>query len=286
MLPDPGARSTERAAIRERMLPLLRVPTMDFLLECIGFPPTTDLAALAERIRREGETVALRGPGGEHLRVPLAGGLEVRLDREPGAAHDSIWPYYEVPRRLRVAVESLQGVPDSPYDVLLRGRANPPLPEDPWREANGDEYPFATYLCDARRLPRGLARGHVLAVSVSGFALDVTYVGPNEGVRNPYLGGEPGGATLLPLAGSDQPGGCMELSLVVRGIRHLENPLTGEPITLVETDAPGRPLDLFLSRWQLAASGLEAPRAGWRVEGAFLFTGRASGGLPARPARA
>jgi len=255
---------------------------MDFLLECIGFPPSTDLTSLAARVRREGEPVALRGPKGEHLRLSLSGGLEVRLDREEGSEHDSLWPYYESPRRLRVALEDLRTVPDSPFDVLLTGRANPPLPEDPWREGTGDEYALVTYLCDARRLPRNLPRGHVLAVSLAGFALDVSYVGPNLGPQSRYLRDEPGGSTLLPLLGSDQPGGCMELSLVVRAIHHLENPVTREPIERIEADAPGRPLDLFLSRWQLEAHGLEAPRPGGRIEGAFLLQGRIAGGLPVR----
>ena len=48
---------------------------------------------------------------------------------------------------------------------------------------------------------------------------------------------------------------------------------------LIEVDAPGRPLDLFVSRWQLEAHELPPPRPGWRIEGAFLFTGRVSGGL-------
>jgi hypothetical protein len=258
---------------------------MDFLLECIGFPPRTDLAVLAQRIRREGEPVALRGPRGEHLRVPFPGGLEVRLDREEGDEHDSLWPYFESPRRLRVAVESLRAVPDSPFDVLLRGRANPPLVDEPWREASGDEYPLAAFLCDARVLPKALPHGHVLAVSLAGFALDVTYVGPDGGVRERALGDEPGSTLLLPLEGSGQPGGCMELSLLVRAIHHLENPFTREPIERIEADAPGRPMDLFLSRWQLEAHGLGTPRPGWRIEGAFLLNGRISGGLPKRRSR-
>lgn len=258
---------------------------MDFLLECVGFPPSTEIEPLAEHIRRRGEPVALRGPGGEHLRMPVVGGLEVRLDREEGAAHDSLWPYFESSRRLRVAVQSLHAVPDSPFDRLLQGRANPHLPEDPLGEVSGDDYPLSAYLCDARRLPRRLPRGHVLAVSLAGFALDVTYVGPNVGVRNRYLLEDPGGSVLLPLEGSEQPGGCMELSLLVRAIHHLVNPMTHEPIAWVEADAPGRPLDLFLSRWQLEAHGLPAPRPGWRIEGAFLFNGRIAGGLPKRAPR-
>lgn len=255
---------------------------MDFLLECIGFPPSTEIASLAERVRRQGEPVALRGPRGEHLRLPFGGGLEVRLDREVDAEHDSLWPCYESARRLRVAVEGLAAVPDSPFDVLLHGRANPRLPDDPFGETSGDDYPLATYLWDARRLPPTLPRGHVLAVSLAAFALDVSHVGPDEGVQSRYLREDPRGSALLPLEGADQPGGCMELSLVVRAIHHLENPLTKERIERVEAEAPGRPLDLFLSRWQLEAHGMPAPRPGWRIEGAFLFIGRVAGGLPAR----
>lgn len=255
---------------------------MDFLLECIGFPPSTEIASLAERVRRQGEPVALRGPRGEHLRLPFGGGLEVRLDREVDAEHDSLWPCYESARRLRVAVEGLAAVPDSPFDVLLHGRANPRLPDDPLGETSGDDYPLATYLWDARRLPPTLPHGHVLAVSLAAFALDVSHVGPDEGVQSRYLREDPRGSSLLPLEGADQPGGCMELSLVVRAIHHLENPLTKERIERVEAEAPGRPLDLFLSRWQLEAHGMPAPRPGWRIEGAFLFIGRVAGGLPAR----
>jgi len=258
---------------------LLRV---DFLLECIGFPPAYDLPGLARRITAEGEKTAWRGPSGIHLRYPLGGGLEVRLDREDGQEHWTLWPYFDVKHRLRVAVQNMLRLPDSPFDVLLHGIANPPLPDDPWNEVSGMDYPLATYLTDARRLPSRLERGHVLAVSVSGFALDIDYVGPNEGVRSPYVLEEPNGALLLPAQGKDRPGGCMELSLRVRSVRRIENPLSGELVDVLEVDAPGRPLDLFVSRWQLEADGHPAPRPGWRVEGAFLFTGRLSGGLTGR----
>jgi hypothetical protein len=257
---------------------------MDFLLECIGFPPDTNLVELAARLRREGERVALRGPDGEHLRIPIAGGLEVRLDREEDQEHDTIWPYCEVERRLRVAVDRVVAVPDSPCDVLLHGRANPPVPDDPWREITGPDYALATWLTDARRLPR-LSRGHVLAVSVAGFALDVAHVGPDEGLGDPVLAEDPEGSPLLPLADADDPGGCMNLSLVVIERRHVVNPLTSEPILHVVVDAPGRALDLFLSRWQLTAGGQPEPQVGWRVEGVFLFTGRASGGFVPRVPR-
>jgi hypothetical protein len=257
---------------------------VDFLLECIGFPPSTDLAALAQRIRREGERVTLRGPSGEHLRIPFPGRLEVRLDREPDQEHDSLLPHFESDHRLRVGLERLERVPDSPCDALLHGRANPPVPDDPWRELVAEEYALATYLWDARQVPRDLARGHVLALRLAGFALDVTHVGPS-GTTGTLVFDEHAPA-LRPLEGADAPGGCMELALPVRAIHHLENPLTKERIEQVEVDAPGRPLDLFLSRWQLEAHGLQAPRPGWILEGTFLFTGRIAGGLPRRPSRA
>ena len=60
--------------------------------------------------------------------------------------------------------------------------------------------------------------------------------------------------------------------------------MTGEAVEMVVCAAPERPLVLFLSRWQLERDGLPAPRAGWRIEGTFLISGRLSGGLqPARP---
>lgn len=260
---------------------------VDFLLECIGFPPTQDLDELKRRILERGDTVAWRGPLGVHLRYPLAPEIEVRLDGEEGEELWTLWPHHESRRRLRVALQTTEPLPDSPYDLLLSGTANPPLPPGVANDREEDvglDYPIVTYLSDARRLPKDLPRGHVLAISVSGFALDVTYVGPNEGVRDPYVLEEPSGAHLLPVSGDGSPGGCMELSLRIRQTSRYVNPLSGETFLLLEADAPGRPLDLFVSRWQLEADGHGLPRPGWRIEGAFLFTGRVSGGLP-RPNR-
>ena len=262
---------------------------MDFLLECIGFPPGYDLDALAGEIEARGEAVPLRGAG-LHLRYPFGssytsggrtgGHLEVRLDRDDGEDAASIWPHFESQRRLRVAVQTIVRTPEAPFDALLHGLANPPIPDDPWNELAGEDYPLCAWLSNARLLPPSLPPSHVLAVSVAAFALDVSYLGPNEGVRDPYILEEPCGAQLLPLEGSEAPRGCMELSLRIRKLRHLENPLTHEPVIALEADAPGRPLDLFLSRWQLAAAGYEDPRPGWRIEGAFLVTGRVAGGIP------
>jgi hypothetical protein len=259
---------------------------MDFLLECIGFPPGFDLEQLARLVRERGEPVAWRGPHGLHLRLPFPGGLEVRLDCERGQQLATLWPHFEVRQRLRVAVQSITPLPDSPYDVILSGMANPPPP--PLRgepELSGDDYPLTTYLSDARRVPHHLPRGHVIAVSVAGFALDVSYLGPNEGVRDPYILEEPCGARLLPVEAPEHPLGCMEVSLRIRRVRRLVNPVTGARVEVLETDTPGRPIEVFVSPWQLEAEGLDTPRPGWRIEGSFLFTGRVSGGLPAPSSR-
>ena len=68
-------------------------------------------------------------------------------------------------------------------------------------------------------------------------------------------------------------------------LRHLRNPVTGVDVDLLQVDAPGRPLDLFLSRWQLDKDGLARPRPGYRIEGTFLFNGRVAGGIVKTPSR-
>lgn len=255
---------------------------VDFLLECVGFPPDHDLDALAQLVRERGEDIPWRGPAGEHKRLPLAGGLEVHLDREESGLV-SLWPYFVSPHRLRVQVESLAGVPDSPYHAHLVGVANPPPPGLPPESSEG--YRLSAYLTDRRRIPSALVPGHVLAVSVAGFALDIQAVGPNAGVRDQAILERPSGAALRPLGAADDPGGCMEVSLRVQEVRRVTNPITGIQVGILETDAPGRPLQLFVSEWQLEQDGLPAPRPGWRIEGAFLFTGRVSGGLPSQARR-
>ncbi|HED66216.1 MAG TPA: hypothetical protein ENJ09_11750 [Planctomycetes bacterium] len=258
---------------------------MDFLLECIGFPPSADPAALAELVMREGEPVPYRGPSGCHRLLRVAPGVEIRLDQEEGATHQTLWPHHEATGRLRVAVTSLHPLAESPSDAVLFGIANPPVPaeaDDPSAEELGIDYAITTFLSDARRVPRSLPQRHVLAISVSGFAVDVSYLGPNEGVRDPFILEEPRGASLCPVADETNPRGCMELSLRIRKVRRLENHRTRQGFLILETDAPGRPIDLFLSLWQIQADGFEAPRPGWRIEGAFLFTGRVAGGLPRR----
>jgi hypothetical protein len=128
-------------------------------------------------------------------------------------------------------------------------------------------------LTEARRLPRGLEEGHVLAVALAGFALDVSHVGA-----------EPSGRPLsavAPLRGLHDPGGCGEVTLRVRSVQTETNRLTGAPVELLELDAPGRALPFFLSPWQLAGDGLPTPQPGSWIEGTFLLTGRVAGGLGA-----
>jgi hypothetical protein len=266
---------------------------MDFLLECIGFPPDTSIEALIERGRREGEPAAWRGDPGRHRRLPLGGGLELRVDQDDTRGTWSVLPHYQSSRRLRVAVEDVRTLDDSPFDALLVGWAAPPISHEEALVAAGDggwnddtlsdprgAYRLATFLTDARRLPSELAYRHVLAVSVAGFALDVTYVGPDAGGHDAAARERECGASIRPLGSDDDPGGCDEVSARVRRVVQLENPITRARVDLLELDAPERPLDVFVSRWQLETDGWPAPRPGDRIEGTFLFPGRIAGGLP------
>jgi hypothetical protein len=255
---------------------LIRV---DFLLECIGFPPDYPLDDLIQRVLEEGEPAAWRGDPARHRRLVLGGGLELRLDKDHGQKHWNLLPHYQVSHRLRVAVDEIRALPDSPFDALLIGWAVPPLEADEPRTRPG-AYRVSAYITDARRLPKNLPPGHVLALSVAGFALDVTYIGPDEGARDPQILDEECGASIRPLGAPGDPGGCAEVSLRIQSIRHLANPITGIPVEALEVDAPGRPLELFASRWQMEKDGLPPPRPGWRIEGTFMISGRIAGGLP------
>ena len=253
---------------------------MDFLLECIGFPPETDHDQLLALVRREGEPVAFRGPGGEHLRLELAEGIELRLDRDPGERGSGLLPYFAERSRLRIAVTNVREIADSPFDVLLTGWVAPPTPGLPRDEDLPGAYLLACWLTDAMRLPRGIGLGRVLAISVAGFALDVTYLGGNAGVCRPEILEQDRGADIRPLGGAYDPGGCSEVSARIKSVRHIRNRLTGVPVDVLEVDAPERALHLFVSPWQLESDGFPPPRPGYRVEGTFMFTGRIAGGLP------
>lgn len=267
---------------------------MDFLLECIGFPPDHPHEELLARVRARGEPAAWRGRAEHHLRLALGADLELRADFDPEREIWSLLPHCRTQRRLRVAVDEIRALPESPFDALLRGWAAPPFEAESFEIATHvpasdgstllgfqpGTYPFATCLTDARRLPPALERGHVLAVSAAGFALDVAYLGVDDGGSDPGDVEREHGARIEPLEGPDAPGGCNEVSLRVLRVDPLVNALTGAPFERLEVDAPERSHMLFVSRWQLERDGFQAPRPGARIEGTFLFTGRIAGGLP------
>jgi hypothetical protein len=212
----------------------------------------------------------------------LGGGLQVRADRDPMHGYWTLAPFYDVPHRLRLAVETVVRPPDSPHDALLTGWAAPP---PPWSEETGPgAYRLSAWISDAKRLGRRVQAGKVRAVSVAGFALSVDRILPPEPGPAPSDLEDATGASIHPIGGAGSPGGCCDVSLRVQVVRRIRNEVTGEAVEMVVCAAPERPLVLFLSRWQLERDGLPAPRAGWRIEGTFLISGRLSGGLqPARP---
>ena len=251
---------------------------MDHLLECVGVPPDFPRSELEARVLREGEPAPWRGAPEDHLRLALSGGLELRMDREEDEVNWTLTPHFRDAHRVRLAVDSIRGAPDSPYDALLCGWAFPPVPGEPSHLPGA--YRLAVWVNDARRLPRRIQPGHVIGVGCTGYALAVDYIGDNDGGQASGVLTRPHGARLLPLTGADSPSGCMHLSARIRTVRHIHNPLTGRNVDLLEIDAPGRPLHLFTSPWQLEDDGIVPPRPGLRVEGVFLFTGRIAGGLP------
>jgi hypothetical protein len=266
---------------------------LDFLLECIGFPPDQSLDEIVDLVRERGEAAPWRGPAANHRRLPLVDGLELRIDRESEEHPWSILPHYQTKRRLRVAVDDIRAVPDSRFDALLIGWAAPPVRDDDeaaghltWQKdatltahAPG-AYAISTYLTDARRLPNQVPHGLVLAVSIAGFALDVSYIGDDAGAANAAFRERDLGAAIEPLGGLADPGGCADVSLCMSEVVPLVNPITGRPFDRIEAHAPERPHTLFVSRWQLEADRLRPPAPGLRIEGSFLFTGRLAGGLP------
>jgi hypothetical protein len=265
---------------------------LDFLLECVGFPPEHPLDDLVGRALRDGEPAAWRGDPRTHRRLPLVGGIDLSVERDDPRRDWSVVPQYRQNVRLRVAVEEIRRPSDARFDALLVGWAAPPVR---WDEEHSSAlrlergglltlhepgaYPISTWLTDARRLPTSLLPGHVLAVTMAGFALDVDYVGPNEGVFDRTVLEREGGASIEPLGGAEEPAGCAELSVRIQRVLHLRNPVTGAFFDLLTCDAPERPLTLFVSRWQLQRDGLPQPRPGLRIEGVFLFSGRIAGGL-------
>lgn len=252
---------------------------MDFLLECIGFPPSVGEDELVDLIRMRGEAAAWRGAPEEHRILKLGEGLEVRADRDPGADFWTLTPSYRVPHRIRMAVTTIVRPTESPFDALLGGWVSPPTPEELEEDLPPGKYRLSAWISDARRLDNRIRAGHVLALTVAGYALNVDRIVPNAEAHPAHVLDRPSGALIRPLGGLEDPGGCCDVSLRIRAIRHVRNEVTRESVDIAICDAPDRPVMLFLSPWQLEREGLPAPRPGWRVEGTFLFTGRLAGGL-------
>ena len=244
---------------------------MDFLLECIGFPPDYDPAELIDLFDRLGESAPWRDREGRQRRLTLGNGLEIRLADRDLAGGAEVWPFFTAADSLRIEVDRLERLPDSPFDALLHGWANPTGERSAEASAR---FRFSTWLVDRRRLPATLRRGRVLAVSVAGYALDVRTV--TRADLPP---------AIEPLGGPDDPGGCVELTLPVLDVDRIDNPVTGTAVQRLLLDAPGRPLTVFVSPWQLEEYGLVPPAPGVTIRGTFLFNGRVAGGLPSTTRR-
>lgn len=257
---------------------------MDFLLECIGFPPTYGEDDVVDIVRERGEPAPWRGAGEHHRILSLGSGLEIRADRDPQQAFWALTPHYRVPHRLRLAVTSIVRPPDAPFDALLSGWASPPAPVDREEGHAPGLYRLSTWISDARRLGRRVESGHVLAVSVAGFAVHVDRVIENAAVEPKSILERPAGASIRPLGAPDEPGGCCDVSVRIRAVQRVRNEVTGEPVEIAVCDTPDRPMLLFVSPWQLEGEALPALGPGRRLEGTFLFTGRLAGGLPRRAA--
>jgi len=249
---------------------------VDFLLECIGFPPDYPMADLVRHVLERGEPAPWRGEGRDHRRLALGGGLELRMDRTDPSQNWNVLPYFHAARRLRVAVDDLRPLPDSPFDVLLHSWVAPPVDPAERRLQRG-AYRLCVNLMDARKLPASIDYGHVLAIQTAGFALDIAGVTAQEAA-----GHEP---AIEPLRGDSNTGGCADLSLRVRSVSRFINDITGLEIQALELDAPEFPLTVFVSPWELEQRALPAPRVGGTIQGSFLFLGSIAAGI-GQPARA
>jgi hypothetical protein len=191
------------------------------------------------------------------------------MDREHERRPWNLLPFFQTPHKLRIAVEEVRALPDSPFDALMWGWVAPPLEESERRWSPG-AYRLALNLMDARKLPRSLAKGHVLAVAAAASRSTCARRAERAGPGAAHRAARP----------SRGPGGCAELPLRVRKVLHLSNPITGIEVEALELDAPERPQVVFTSRWQRERDGLPPPQVGGRVDGTFLFLGTVTGGLP------
>ena len=268
---------------------------MDFLLESIGFPPGSDLDALARRVRERG----LRQPGPGKAdptasddrphtpRLTLAGGLEVQLD-EPRGPTDGAWracltPGFVAAPTHRVRVR--RAGPQPGGGAWISGALEPLA----WSAADGSVEDsldarrlragthlrtHATAGCGLRACLRDAVRpprpGRLASYALAGFAIDVSELGRTTRRRR----GLPSGGWFGPCRDPYAPRTVVELELEVEAVSVLENPLSGEPVDLIEVRLPTGRLPLFASRWQLAEDRLPRPEPGMHVRGAFWIVAR------------
>ena len=241
------------------------VPTatpLDFLLDCIGFPPSHDFPSLARHAEELGHPVAWRGPGGLHRSLAVAPGVAVHVDREEHEHVASLSPFALAEGRLRVAVEALRPSPDSPCDTILHGRLlqDDDLVAGDLSTSKGLFLPAAhaidAVLADGRLLPRHLPHGHVLALTLAGFGIHVEALEPDRSSAAHYH--------LAVLEGSDVPAGCIELSARIVELATFTNELAQAPFHRAvvalgpERDPRTVRLALYLIPWQLFDCGLRA----------------------------
>lgn len=249
---------------------------MDFLLECVGFPPDWPVERLAEEALARGEGAVWRGKASDHRSLRLGSHVQVLVERDARGLWHAL-PLCSTPHRLRVGIERQARPSDSRFDALVGGWVDPA----PVRSGGAKgAWPLAAHLVDARKLPPRLPRGHVLALEVCALAIDLTYVGDDHGLEHVEALQMERGAWLEPLGGAESPLGAMDVSARVASIQRETNPLTGEAYEVLELDCPARPLRALTSRWQRAQDELGEVRVGARIEGVFLLAGRVCGGLP------
>lgn len=275
---EPCKDSAERARRAPWTAPgWLAYCPVDFLIECIGFGPTSNPADLERLLEDQGEPTPWRGGSTSQRRLRLGQGLELRGERHPNGTW-TLLPYYRVDTRLRISTQKLCPSEDSRFEALLHGWAAPPIPG-----LSADEYGtylLSVWISDAARLPKPLPPGHTLALHVAGFAVDIEELGPNQELIEKDLMERPNGALIEPLGGHENPSGCAHISLRIKEVRSLRNQVSGEIVKVCLCDAPERPLALLVSPWQLKEQGLPAPRPGLRIQGTFLFLGEIGGGIP------
>lgn len=246
---------------------------MDFLLECAGFPPETNVEALTKRAWEEGQGAPWAGSRPHQRRVQVGTDLEVRADRSP--AGFTLLPHGRGRGLLRFRIDHLRPSPDSRFEALAVGAlapAPPGIEADEW-----GTIPLSVWLADGTRARR-VPPGSTVALHLAGYALDLESIG--EGA------GEEGPTRFRPLEGEGDPLACTEVRGRVLSVVRPRNAWSGEDALACEVATPERPLRLWLSPWLVAQEGLPLPEPGHVLEGTFLFMGEIVTGLGSQQERA